>query len=54
MRHWYWFRASVGIAYQIVVEKPQGKISYQSELDKGTEFALALPTAGITLPISHP
>jgi two-component system, NtrC family, sensor kinase len=44
----------LAIAYQIVVEKHQGKISCQSELDKGTEFALALPTAGITLPISHP
>ncbi|MBN3909388.1 MAG: HAMP domain-containing histidine kinase [Nostoc sp. NMS1] len=44
----------LAIAYQIVVEKHQGKITCQSELDKGTEFALALPTAGITLPISHP
>ncbi|MBD2524475.1 ATP-binding protein [Nostoc sp. FACHB-133] len=44
----------LAIAYQIVVEKHQGKITCQSELDKGTEFALALPTAGIALPISHP
>ncbi|MEA5599733.1 ATP-binding protein [Nostoc sp. UHCC 0252] len=44
----------LAIAYQIVVEKHQGKITCQSELDKGTEFALALPTAGITLPISQP
>ncbi|MBD2506436.1 HAMP domain-containing histidine kinase [Nostoc muscorum FACHB-395] len=44
----------LAIAYQIVVEKHQGKITCQSELDKGTEFAIALPTAGITLPISHP
>jgi two-component system NtrC family sensor kinase len=44
----------LAIASQIVVEKHKGKITCQSELDKGTEFALALPTAGITLPISHP
>ncbi|WP_392482048.1 ATP-binding protein [Nostoc sp. C110] len=44
----------LAIAYQIVVEKHKGKITCQSELDKGTEFALALPTAGIALPISHP
>ncbi|MBE9000679.1 MULTISPECIES: ATP-binding protein [unclassified Nostoc] len=44
----------LAIAYQIVVEKHQGKITCQSELDKGTEFALALPIAGIALPISHP
>ncbi|MBC1224142.1 HAMP domain-containing protein [Nostoc sp. UCD121] len=44
----------LAIASQIVVEKHQGKITCQSELDKGTEFALALPTAGITLPVSHP
>ncbi|MEH1971302.1 sensor histidine kinase [Nostoc sp.] len=44
----------LAIAYQIVVEKHQGKITCQSELDRGTEFALALPTAGIALPITHP
>ncbi|MBE8985836.1 ATP-binding protein [Nostoc sp. LEGE 12450] len=51
----------LAIASQIVVEKHKGKITCQSELDKGTEFAIALPTAGIalptagiTLPISHP
>ncbi|MEH2309297.1 sensor histidine kinase [Nostoc sp.] len=44
----------LAIAYQIVVEKHQGKITCQSELDKGTEFALVLTTAGVTLPISHP
>ncbi|MEH2159491.1 MAG: ATP-binding protein [Nostoc sp.] len=51
----------LAIAYQIVVEKHKGKISCQSELNQGTEFALALPTAGIalpttsiTLPTSHP
>ncbi|MEH1866044.1 MAG: ATP-binding protein [Nostoc sp.] len=44
----------LAIASQIVIEKHQGKITCQSELDKGTEFALALPTAGIALPISHP
>ena len=37
----------LAIAYQIVVEKHQGKITCQSELNRGTEFALALPTAGI-------
>jgi two-component system, NtrC family, sensor kinase len=36
----------LAIAYQIVVEKHQGKITCESELDRGTEFAL-------TLPISH-
>ncbi|MBD2520133.1 HAMP domain-containing protein [Nostoc sp. FACHB-973] len=36
----------LAIAYQIVVEKHRGKISCESELDRGTEFA-------ITLPISH-
>ena len=61
---------SVAIADQIVVEKHQGKITCQSELNQGTEFAIALPTlrqsyfgaaqcksvitAGIALPISHP
>ncbi|MEH1939567.1 MAG: ATP-binding protein [Nostoc sp.] len=44
----------LAIAYQIVVEKHQGKITCESELNRGTEFALALPTAGIALPISHP
>ncbi|MEH1786245.1 MAG: ATP-binding protein [Nostoc sp.] len=51
----------LAIAYQIVVEKHQGKITCQSELNRGTEFAVALPTVGITLPtagialpISHP
>ncbi|WP_392534155.1 ATP-binding protein [Nostoc sp. C117] len=34
----------LAIAYQIVVEKHQGKITCESELDKGTEFALVLPT----------
>jgi two-component system, NtrC family, sensor kinase len=33
----------LAIAYQIVVEKHQGKITCESELDRGTEFALALP-----------
>ena len=37
----------LAITYQIVVEKHQGKITCQSELNRGTEFALALP-------ISHP
>ncbi|ODG98583.1 histidine kinase [Nostoc sp. KVJ20] len=37
----------LAIAYQIVVEKHQGKITCKSELNQGTEFALALP-------ISHP
>ncbi|MBG1267480.1 sensor histidine kinase [Nostoc sp. WHI] len=37
----------LAIAYQIVVEKHQGKITCQSELNRGTEFAIALP-------ISHP
>ncbi|MEH2113675.1 sensor histidine kinase [Nostoc sp.] len=44
----------LAIAYQIVVEKHQGKITCQSELNQGTEFAIALPTASIALPISHP
>jgi two-component system, NtrC family, sensor kinase len=44
----------LAIAYQIVVEKHQGKITCQSELNRGTEFALAFPTASIALPISHP
>ncbi|MBD2726377.1 HAMP domain-containing protein [Nostoc sp. FACHB-892] len=34
----------LAIAYQIVVEKHQGKITCQSELNRGTEFVLALPT----------
>jgi signal transduction histidine kinase len=34
----------LAIAYQIVVEKHQGKITCQSELNQGTEFVLALPT----------
>ncbi|PHJ59727.1 histidine kinase [Nostoc linckia z18] len=33
----------LAIAYQIVVEKHQGKISCESELDRGTEFAITLP-----------
>ncbi len=33
----------LAIAYQIVVEKHQGKISCESELDKGTEFTITLP-----------
>ncbi|MBW4688235.1 MAG: HAMP domain-containing protein [Komarekiella atlantica HA4396-MV6] len=33
----------LAITYQIVVEKHQGKITCQSELNRGTEFALALP-----------
>ncbi|MEH1775859.1 sensor histidine kinase [Nostoc sp.] len=37
----------LAIAYQIVVEKHQGKITCQSELNQGTEFAIALP-------ITHP
>ncbi|MCC5664094.1 HAMP domain-containing protein [Nostoc sp. CHAB 5784] len=37
----------LAIAHQIVVEKHQGKITCQSELNRGTEFVLALPTAGI-------
>lgn len=37
----------LAIAYQIVVEKHQGKITCQSELNRGTEFVLALPKAGI-------
>ncbi|WP_442936680.1 hypothetical protein [Nostoc sp.] len=37
-----------------MVEKHQGKISCQSELNQGTEFAVALPTVGIALAISHP
>ncbi|MEH2066000.1 MAG: ATP-binding protein [Nostoc sp.] len=44
----------LAIAHQIVVEKHQGKITCQSQLNQGTEFALALPTTSITLPISHP
>ncbi len=44
----------LAIAHQIVVEKHQGKITCESELNRGTEFVLALPTAGIALPISHP
>ncbi|NDJ23468.1 HAMP domain-containing protein [Nostoc sp. B(2019)] len=34
----------LAITYQIVVEKHRGKITCQSELNKGTEFVLALPT----------
>ncbi|MEH2303025.1 MAG: ATP-binding protein [Nostoc sp.] len=34
----------LAIAYQIVVEKHQGKITCLSELNRGTEFAIALPT----------
>ncbi|MCC5620697.1 ATP-binding protein [Nostoc sp. CHAB 5715] len=37
----------LAIAYQIVVEKHHGKITCQSELNRGTEFVLALPKAGI-------
>ncbi|AUB35813.1 Signal transduction histidine kinase regulating C4-dicarboxylate transport system [Nostoc flagelliforme CCNUN1] len=37
----------LAIAHQIVVEKHQGKITCQSELNRGTEFMLALPKAGI-------
>ncbi|MDZ8223174.1 ATP-binding protein [Nostoc sp. ChiVER01] len=37
----------LAIAHQIVVEKHQGKITCQSELNQGTEFVLALPRAGI-------
>lgn len=37
----------LAIAHQIVVEKHQGKITCQSELNRGTEFVLALPKAGI-------
>ncbi|MCW5313930.1 HAMP domain-containing protein [Nostoc sp. KVJ3] len=44
----------LAIAHQIVVEKHKGKITCQSELNQGTEFALALPTTNIALPISHP
>ncbi len=44
----------LAIAHQIVVEKHQGKITCQSELNQGTEFALALPTTNIALPISQP
>jgi len=33
----------LAIAYQIVVEKHQGKISCESELDRGTEFTITLP-----------
>ncbi|MBD6618595.1 HAMP domain-containing protein [Komarekiella sp. 'clone 1'] len=33
----------LAITYQIVVEKHRGKITCQSELNRGTEFALALP-----------
>ncbi|MBC1240672.1 ATP-binding protein [Nostoc sp. 2RC] len=33
----------LAIAYQIVVEKHQGKISCESELDRGTEFTISLP-----------
>jgi two-component system, NtrC family, sensor kinase len=43
----------LAIAHQIVVEKHQGKITCESELNRGTEFALALPTIGMALPISH-
>lgn len=37
----------LAIAHQIVVEKHHGKITCQSELNRGTEFVLALPKAGI-------
>ena len=37
----------LAIAHQIVVEKHQGKITCQSKLNRGTEFVLALPKAGI-------
>jgi signal transduction histidine kinase len=43
----------LAINYQIVVEKHQGKNICQSELNQGTDFALALPIRGIALPISH-
>jgi two-component system, NtrC family, sensor kinase len=33
----------LAISYQIIVEKHQGKITCQSELNLGTEFTLALP-----------
>ncbi|MDZ8187248.1 MAG: ATP-binding protein [Nostoc sp. ChiSLP02] len=33
----------LAIAYQIVVEKHHGKISCESELEQGTEFAITLP-----------
>lgn len=39
--------AGYAYAHQIVVEKYQGKITCQSELNRGTEFMLALPKAGI-------
>jgi two-component system, NtrC family, sensor kinase len=35
----------LAISHQIVIEKHGGKINCQSELDKGTEFAITLPTA---------
>jgi two-component system, NtrC family, sensor kinase len=43
----------LAIAHQIVVEKHQGKITCESGLNQGTEFALALPIGGIALTISH-
>ncbi|HLO83854.1 MAG TPA: ATP-binding protein [Nostocaceae cyanobacterium] len=33
----------LAISYQIVVEKHQGKLTFTSELNQGTEFAIALP-----------
>ncbi|MFH7030967.1 MAG: ATP-binding protein [Heteroscytonema crispum UTEX LB 1556] len=35
----------LAISHQIVVEKHDGKITCQSQLDKGTEFVITLPTA---------
>ncbi|WP_445633517.1 histidine kinase [Nostoc sp. DSM 114161] len=39
----------LAIAYQIVVEKHQGKISCESELEIGTEFAISLPISQASL-----
>ncbi|GAA6623035.1 ATP-binding protein [Scytonema sp. NUACC26] len=43
----------LAITYQIVVEKHGGKIACKSELDKGTEFTVFLPTNS-KLSSSHP